>query len=1409
MDPGVAKLLERTKARRGELKELSTESSPLPSERDRSPLKQRNREEDGVFRSNKKVDFEDSPSKQTVKRLLKRESLENNVADLMSRESPGKTLVTRTVSTKVSPSKTTITKTVITEKEEKYEKKEIISYSGNKEFLATLGDKFDKLEELQPNKKHVDSSTFSRTTHSSSQPADEPSDLLSGRKARLANLASKFKNIEDEEPLPPRHIQLPKPVSKPAPRAPSPSKHAPVKTDHIRSASPVKSSPRINPQQFINPQVSTSPTKQVSTSPTKQVSTCPTKPSNSYRSLSPVKSFRSVSPTKASPINRPASPVKAPAPPPPPTLPKSGFSPSKPTNSSRSVSPSKAPDASFLSSLKAQGFQESESKTRLVYDFEKENEESTRHQREQSLSPSRSPVKSNMFVQQDMENQDHERNVSPVRGNPFLVKDKRTRTSPTRDGERGRSSVKKPVEHRAISPEKPHPLQFVTPQTEQAPPPPPPKPSRTYETKPARQADQSGPTQNSLKPSQVKPKIQVAQEDSNNRMDSPAMKTVSQKRDMFEQGQVTPEAEKPDPALMSMSQRKALFEKNNSVPTPIARFGESVTPAMLQKARPHETPNMTPAEAWKRKRAISPSKHQPVEKPEMVKTSQVCTPRIPQPTATPKAVSVTPAPSRPAPTPVAGTPGTPLVGDKTREMHKKLFDNNTTDWRDNSIARKAIEEKQNEMSLLMNRYSHLRKPGAESSSSDQSQQPAHVEPSSSAFPPPPPPPPQEDVYYPGVNSMKRVKVSPPKPGNLYPQVDFDSDTLSSRPESSMSTDTMNSSFESCVTTTASEAPSLGREIVTAARNGVVTVAHDQELSTIPEDNNDSMETDDGDVLTDSVMGAEIDDMLDEAMENEDDAPTPPKIFKFSTSSSGSDQIERSESTTSWEFHTPQPARKHHKDSASKFQTPLITTSSPRTPQQKVEIEGEDGPLLHTVSFYRKQKPATPVQRIVLNPRLESQPEVLESPRATITQKIHQLQEEAGSQMPVIQQASSALNLCRATKEFFGSSEQVEGERLLLVATHKRAAALNEIQRLKTEGGIGADPRQDHSVRGTVSLCGVTLGLKREFVEQLKSGESGDFVHFFLCLVKSAGQVIPTQMVSTAEGLEGTQLHFPNLINFRDLNKDFTIQLEVYGLQTKRESLPHDAKYHIKKGKSTFNLTPKLKISKTESKLSRPNVSSPGGPHTVRTSSFAMVGNALITISSLARKDWRLESVPKISPLDGSVSFKLNCHSESQVKKVTNRGFLTMFDDVSGFGAWHRRWFVLEGNSLSFWKYPENEKVQEPIGRLDLGQSVTRNVSLCPREVCSRMHTFMLETSRAATKEDRDSLVVVRQGSTTVLRHLLSADSRNERVAWCDILNQALDNLRAWDTVRPRTGSASSNDSAHSADTVSSASTEIW
>ena len=55
--------------------------------------------------------------------------------------------------------------------------------------------------------------------------------------------------------------------------------------------------------------------------------------------------------------------------------------------------------------------------------------------------------------------------------------------------------------------------------------------------------------------------------------------------------------------------------------------------------------------------------------------------------------------------------------------------------------------------------------------------------------------------YPGVNSLKRIKVSPPKPGNLYPQLVESEEE--ERPGTSMSE-------------APSEAPSLGAAIRRAA-----------------------------------------------------------------------------------------------------------------------------------------------------------------------------------------------------------------------------------------------------------------------------------------------------------------------------------------------------------------------------------------------------------------------------------------------------------------------------------------------------------------------------------------------------------------------------------------------------------------
>jgi hypothetical protein len=56
-----------------------------------------------------------------------------------------------------------------------------------------------------------------------------------------------------------------------------------------------------------------------------------------------------------------------------------------------------------------------------------------------------------------------------------------------------------------------------------------------------------------------------------------------------------------------------------------------------------------------------------------------------------------------------------------------------------------------------------------------------------------------------------------------------------------------------------------------------------------------------------------------------------------------------------------------------------------------------------------------------------------------------------------------------------------------------------------------------------------------------------------------------------------------------------------------------------------------------------------------------------------------------------------------------------------------------------------------------------------------------------------------------------ADTREDRLQWCAVLNKALETLRAWDptSARPRCPSQSSSCQASDEDTASNGSTVIW
>ncbi|KAJ0171430.1 hypothetical protein K1T71_012980 [Dendrolimus kikuchii] len=511
--------------------------------------------------------------------------------------------------------------------------------------------------------------------------------------------------------------------------------------------------------------------------------------------------------------------------------------------------------------------------------------------------------------------------------------------------------------------------------------------------------------------------------------------------------------------------------------------------------------------------------------------------------------------------------------------------------------------------------------------------------------------------------------------------------------------------------------------------------------------------------SESSQGAcdsELDDMLDEAL-NEEEGPTPPKHGSLSSSSFV--YQEKSESKEKSQFKSP-----------LKMQPP----PAPTTPATGRTDKGSE--LVHSVSFYRRMQnasstPTTPL-RVIRHASPDREiPPTPEDPAANVTtvrQRIKELQNEITKQQTVISQASQALNLCAATIEFSGSTEQAEGERLLLLATHRRQACLHELQRLQVEG---AGPAATAGM-ASLHINSLSIPLRRDYMRQLNA--DGAVGHHGVCLVKCRDRVLATSMQLTQPTTN--VLHFPDEIRMLGLTSDFKVTVEVYLLQASKEILPHDVKYHISNKKSSSKLlTPKSKVSE----LKTPRVQSPAGPLSVRSPQFQPHGYCIFALPQANRKNFTLNKVPCGSPLEGS----MNIGIKAKVRVTApppHSAFLTAFDDVSGLGAWHRRWFRLQPPRLSYWKYPDDVQKKMPIGDIDLSTVISEKVIKAPRDLCARPNTILLESSVPAGLiiPDTGSLVYFkRPDGSVVRRHLLAADTQKDRDMWLDCLNKALEYVR--------------------------------
>jgi len=106
-----------------------------------------------------------------------------------------------------------------------------------------------------------------------------------------------------------------------------------------------------------------------------------------------------------------------------------------------------------------------------------------------------------------------------------------------------------------------------------------------------------------------------------------------------------------------------------------------------------------------------------------------------------------------------------------------------------------------------------------------------------------------------------------------------------------------------------------------------------------------------------------------------------------------------------------------------------------------------------------------------------------------------------------------------------------------------------------------------SCHGKLSISEMTVELKQDFIRsKVLVGKS---VYHFIVLLKERQHVEVSSLVSIGNGRNNAKvldtdgcLHFPNTFTLENLDPGFKAELEVFVLETQKEFLPHETKYHI-------------------------------------------------------------------------------------------------------------------------------------------------------------------------------------------------------------------------------------------------------
>ncbi|XP_015788797.2 anillin [Tetranychus urticae] len=411
--------------------------------------------------------------------------------------------------------------------------------------------------------------------------------------------------------------------------------------------------------------------------------------------------------------------------------------------------------------------------------------------------------------------------------------------------------------------------------------------------------------------------------------------------------------------------------------------------------------------------------------------------------------------------------------------------------------------------------------------------------------------------------------------------------------------------------------------------------------------------------------------------------------------------------------------------------------------------------LRTLSMYRREqkiqktlkRSADDEDELITDLETEAlKLDLVEKYREEKLKKIDDLAVEADKYNKIIYQSFRALDLCVQTKNI---SERIEAEKILLINMVRKNACVDELYRLKKEENfdITEDPV------GKVTFNKLMLLVKGNFFVSQASGLDLCEYHF-ICLFTCGEKVIATDALSSTHAIQEASLNFTNKAEFDHLRKDFRIRLTVYALALPKGKRNQDKK-NIRltpknKSKVKYTHSPALKASPKSEKIK---------------CNFKKMGYVDFTRDNIMKSRFSLEEFMYESPLEDQIMVDLVIGGEYNFKFSS---YLNFHETSGDYPVWNRRWCVLNGPSIYFWRFSEDEGDKQPLGVINLKHCVNLKISKATADVSMRPNAFSFVTLEK------------QNNSLTPMEHLMAADIRKERDGWLENLNKVLEMIRLWE-----------------------------